>query len=288
VQSFLRSARAANTVKAYDADLRDFVAWGGRVPAKPELVAEYLADLSKTRTVATIKRRKAALTSVHRERGHADPCAAEVVRATMKGIRRTAVRTKRQMKPMLADQVARAALTLPDNLKGIRDRAILLLGLAGAFRRSELVAINVEDCSFSRSELVVRLKSSKTDPEAHGRDVVIPAGGAVCPVKTVKRWLKSSQLTNGRLFRRFTADGALADHGMRPEAVAAVVKIAASRLGLDPRLYAGHSLRAGYVTTSALHGVPLWQIKKHTGHSTETMVETYVRTESGRKARSLF
>jgi integrase len=256
--------------------LRHFKEWGGRVPAKPQLVAEYLAHLSKTRTVATIKRRKAALTAAHRERGYADPCAAEVVRATMKGIRRTSAKTRRQMKPLLADQVARAAERLPRNGRGIRDRAVLLLGFAGAFRRSELVAINVEDCAFSRGQLVVTLRTSKTDPERRGREVVIPIGQVACPVRAVKLWMRHANIRSGALFRD-TSNGEIYAKRMTSETVSKIVKAAAISLGLDPTAYAGHSLRAGYVTTAAMSGVPLWRIKRHTGHSTETMVETYVR-----------
>lgn len=277
VEAFLRSARASNTVKAYASDLKDFQAWGGRIPARPDTVAEYLVELSGSRSLATIKRRKAAITAAHRERGYANPCASEVVSATLKGIRRGGSRARRQMRPLLAEQVMAAVEDTGTDMRGLRDRALLLIGFAGAFRRSELVALDVEDCGMRGRDLIVRLRRGKTDQEGEGREVVLPNGKAICPVRALKAWLRKAQIQSGPVFRRVGRDGLVGSARLPAGVVAQVVKAAAKGLGLDPSLYAGHSLRAGYVTTAALNGVPLWQIKKHTGHSTETMVETYVR-----------
>lgn len=277
VEAFLRSARALNTVKAYASDLKDFQAWGGRIPSRPDAVAEYLVELSANRSLATIRRRKAAITAAHRERGYANPCASEVVSATLKGIRRGCSRTRRQMRPLLADQVTAAVTATRTDMRGLRDRALLLIGFAGAFRRSELVALDVEDCGMRGRDLVIHLRMGKTDQEGEGREVVIPSGKAICPVRALKEWLRKAQVRSGAVFRRVSRDGLVSSARIPSGTVAQVVKMAALGLGLDPTLYAGHSLRAGYVTTAALKGVPLWRIKKQTGHSTETMVETYVR-----------
>jgi integrase len=140
-----------------------------------------------------------------------------------------------------------------------------------------LVALDVEDCGVRGRDLIVRLRRGKTDQEGEGREVVIPSGKASCPVHALREWLRKARIRTGPVFRRVSRDGLVSTVRLPAGAVAQVVKMAAQGLGLDPNLYAGHSLRAGYVTTAALSGVPLWQIKKQTGHSTETMVETYVR-----------
>ncbi len=278
VEALLKSAQAVNTVRAYESDLQQFRAWGGRIPARPEIVAEYLAELAKTRTFATIARRKAAIAAAHRQRGYRSPCDANVVRATLAGIRRSGKKGRGQARPLLADQLVEVISRIADDLRGCRDKAILLVGFAGAFRCSELAGINVEDCGRRGAELIIKLRKSKTDQEGKGREVVIPPGAnGVCPVTALIDWLERSKIRSGALFRALAVGDCVSERRIGAGAVGSIVKTSVLLAGLDPRQYSAHSLRSGYVTSAALKGVPLWQIKRQTGHSRETMVETYIR-----------
>lgn len=278
VETFLRTAKAENTVRAYAADMRHFVAWGGRVPASPNTIAEYLADLSSTHRYSSIARRKAAISAAHRERGYENPCSSNVVRSVLKGVRRRILKPPRQMRPLLWPQVLQLAEGNGKNLTGLRARAVLLLGFAGAFRRAELTALTVEDVGWRRNDLVVRLPRSKGDQEGAGQEVTI-ANARSGPVgKALLGWLSAARIASGPIFRRIHGS-VVAAEPMPASGVTALVKAQLGNVGIDPRDYGAHSLRAGFVTSAALEGVPLWRIKRHTRHSRDTMVETYVREE---------
>ena len=163
-------------------------------------------------------------------------------------------------------------------LKGIRDRALLLLGFAGAFRRSELVGLNVADLEFVDQGLIVHLRRSKTDQEGVGRKVAIPyARGSACPVKAAKDWLTAAGISEGPLFRPVTRHGHMAEERLSGHAVAKIVKARAAAVGLNAKGYSGHSLRAGLITSAAMLGVSIWKIKAQSGHRTDAMVARYVR-----------
>jgi site-specific recombinase XerD len=162
--------------------------------------------------------------------------------------------------------------------KGIRDRALLLIGFAGAFRRSELVSLTVADMEQAQQGLILTLQRSKTDQEGHGRKVAIPyARGAVCPVLALQDWLTVAAITEGPIFRGVNRHGRVADTAITPQAVAMVVKERAQAVGLDPAKYAGHSLRAGLVTSAAQLGVSSWKIRQQTGHKSDAMLARYIR-----------
>jgi integrase len=277
VRKYLRASKSPSTVRAYLADLQHFNASGFHVPERPERVAKYLAQLADERTFSTVKRRAAAITAAHRELGYASPCHSDLVRSTLKGISRMNPGSPNRVRPLLAAEVQRAARGLK-GLKGLRERAMLMLGFAGAFRRSELVAIDVEDLTTRGRDLVVTLWRSKTDQNAAGRQVVVPRGPrGRCPVEAVQAWLRASAIREGPVFRRLTRYGDVTQMRLDPAAVCAAVKRCAAALGLDPKLYGGHSLRSGYVTTAALQGMPLWQVRLQTGHKRDSTVECYVR-----------
>jgi integrase len=277
VQAYLNVSRSANTVKGYVADVRSFLRWGGRIPSRPEVVAEFLADEAETKAFATIRRKNAAIGLAHRELGYASPSYFEVVKGTLRGIKRAKPYKVRQKRPLVAEQVIAATKGL-NGVAGARDRAILMIGFAGAFRQSELVGLNVEDCGMRDGCLVIALRSSKTDQLSEGREVVIPRGrGRKCPVKALLEWLKISRISAGPIFRRVDRSGVVLGGRVGAGIVSRIVKEGANSIGLDPRGFGGHSLRAGYVTTAAARGVPIWAIKRQTGHSSETMIETYIR-----------
>jgi integrase len=161
----------------------------------------------------------------------------------------------------------------------LRDRAVLLLGFAGAFRRSELVALDVADIEDVPEGLLITIRRSKTDQEGQGRKVAIPRGEIACPVAALKAWLEAAGITEGAVFRRVFNKRNQRVSAARLGAcnVAAIVKVAARKLGLDPIAFAGHSLRAGFVTSAVKRGANLLKITDVTGHRSLEMLKTYSR-----------
>ena len=165
---------------------------------------------------------------------------------------------------------------------GCRDRALLLLGFAGALRRSELVGLDVADVTEGTDGLTVRLRRSKTDQEGAGRTVGIPYGSnpATCPVRAWRAWLEVSGVAEGAAFRPVDRHGHIGGTRLSAQAVALVLKRHAARAGLDPGEVAGHSLRAGLATSAAAAGVPERVIAEQTGHRGTAMLRRYIREGS--------
>jgi integrase len=204
------------------------------------------------------------------------------VRAVMAGIKRERGSAQTGKAPVLTDDIRLMVSTLQDNLIGVRDRALLLLGFAGAFRRSELVGLDVEDLVISREGITVNIRKSKTDQEGNGRKIGIPYGSNpdTCPVRSVMVWLELSEITTGPLFRSIDRHGNLQQGRLSDKAVALVVKRAAKAAGLDDSKYSGHSLRAGLATSAAMNGVSERAIMNQTGHRSVNMVRKYIREGS--------
>jgi integrase len=165
------------------------------------------------------------------------------------------------------------------SLRELRDRAILLLGFSGAFRRSELVAHNLGDIQWTTEGALVTIRRSKTDQEGLGRKVGIPRGEIACPVSALEAWLEAASIGEGAVFRRVFNRRAQRVGVQRLEArnVASVVKAAAAKLGLDPATFGGHSLRSGLVTTAVKRGVNLMKVCDQTGHKSLEMLRVYSR-----------
>ena len=162
----------------------------------------------------------------------------------------------------------------------MRDRALLLLlGFSGAFRRLELVGLDVEDLEETRDGLVVTLRRSKTDPEGQGRKIGVPQGAEQpsCPVWVLEQWRAAAQLDFGPLFRSVTRHGRVREQRLSAEAVSIVVKRYVAQLGYDPALFGGHSLRAGLATSAAAAGKSERAIMNQTGHRSLTTVRRYIR-----------
>jgi site-specific recombinase XerD len=277
VSAYVSAATAANTRRAYRADLAHFLAWGGSIPSTPEQIASYLAAHAGTHKAATLKRRVVSIGLAHTAQKFENPCASELVRMTLRGVWRTHGMAQAQVTPAIKEDLLAMVQGLT-GIKGSRDRALLLLGFAGAFRRSELVSLNVGDLEFVDRGLIVHLRRSKTDQEGVGRKIGIPyARGKVCAVQAVKDWLAASTITEGPLFRPITRHGHIGQAGLSGHAVAEVVKTCAAAAGLDADRYSGHSLRAGLITSAAMLGVSIWKIKAQSGHRTDAMVSRYVR-----------
>ncbi len=277
VSDYLRASLSDNSRRSYRSDLKQFFSWGGTIPASPELVATYLAAHAGQHAVATLARRLVSIGKAHTAQDLPSPTGSEWVRATLRGIRRTHGSAQRQVAPAVKEDVLSMVAGLTGT-KGIRDRALLLIGFAGAFRRSELVSLTVADLEHAQQGLILTLQRSKTDQEGHGRKVAIPfARGAVCPVLALQHWLTVAAITEGPIFRGVNRHGRVADTAITPQAVAMVVKERAQAVGLDPAKYAGHSLRAGLVTSAAQLGVSSWKIRQQTGHKSDAMLARYIR-----------
>jgi integrase len=266
------------TKKAYAADIRHFEAWGGVIPCSSERIAEYLAALTMTHKAATISRRLASLSKAHRARGADDPCKAEVVKATMRGIRRLIGTAQREAKPVLREDLFAMLERMGDRPKDLRDKALLLLGFAGAFRRSELIGLDVADVEPVRQGIIITLRRSKTDQTGAGRKIGIPFGRTRwCPVQHLTDWLDHAGIESGPIFRGIDRHGRIAHQRLSGEAVSIIVKERAEAAGFDPHAYSGHSLRAGLATSAVIAGVSTLSIRRTTGHASDAMLARYVR-----------
>jgi|SRR5579862_2475532 len=283
VRQFIRASKAESTLRGYTADWHDFCAWASSraltpLPAAPETIAAYIAESAARLKAGSIQRRLNAIGAAHKAAGLESPTRHPIVVNTMKGIRRTIGTAPAQKAPALtADICAMVAVTGTDAI-GLRDRSLILLGFAGAFRRSELVALDVADCNFGRDGLVVALRRSKTDQEGAGRKVGIPYGcnPETCPVRTLQSWVEMAGIANGPLFRSIR-HGHVQPNPLSSIDVARIVKKLAQRAGLNPTQYAGHSLRAGHATSAAIAGASERSIMNQTGHRSVQMVRRYIR-----------
>jgi site-specific recombinase XerD len=286
-REYIRASKAENTLRGYRSDWREFHAWceGHGVcplPASPETVAVYIAECTGRLKVGSIQRRLNAIAEAHKAMGLESPTHSAIVANTMKGIRRTKGTAPVQKAPTLTDDIRAMVEVADGGVIGARDRALILLGFAGAFRRSELVAFDVADCAFGKDGLTITLRRSKTDQESQGRKVGIPYGAnpETCPVRTVQAWLEVTGVVEGPLFRSISRHGQIKPGRLAPADVARVVKKLAERAGLDAAKYAGHSLRAGHATSAAIAGASERSIMNQTGHRSVQMVRRYIRDGS--------
>lgn len=287
-RDYAGQAKAANTLRAYRSDWGDFTAWCGAhglepLPASPETVALYLAALVDAgRKTSTLRRRLSAISQAHQAAGLESPTRDGRVRLVWSGIRRTHGTAQVGKSPAVTADIRAMVGTLGESLAGVRDRALLLVGFAGALRRSELVGLDVADVEQTREGLVVTVRRSKTDQEGAGRRIGIPYGSnpETCPVRALGAWLEASTIGEGALFRPISRHGALGAGRLTSQSVALVVKRAASSAGLDPAQFAGHSLRSGLATAAAAAGVSERAIMATTGHSSVAMVRRYIREGS--------
>ena len=284
-REFIRASKAENTLRGYQSDWREFCAWceGPNnlcpLPASPESVASYIAECAGRLKVGSIQRRLNAITEAHKAVGLESPTSAGMVRNTIKGIRRTLGTASVQKAPTLTDDIrAMVEATAAGNI-GARDRALILLGFAGAFRRSELIVLAIEDCTFGNDGLTVTLRRSKTDQDGVGRKVGIPYGSnpETCPVRILQAWLELAGIVSGPVFRSINRHGKIQPGRLSGIDVARVVKKLAERAGLDAAKYAGHSLRAGHATSAAIAGASERSIMNQTGHRSVQMVRRYIR-----------
>jgi integrase len=281
---FIRSAKAESTRRAYRADFDDFTRWCTThacvaLPADPGTVALYISDLAADHKPATITRRLAAISQAQQAGGYATPTTTSAVRAVMAGIRRAKGTAPAAKAPTLTDDIRAMIAATGNGLLGSRDRALLLVGFAGAFRRSELVGLDRSDVEITRKGLVVTLRRSKTDQEGAGRKIAIPYGSnpETCPVRALEAWLRASGIDEGAIFRAVNRHRKMQPGRLSGYAVALIVQRYAEAARLDPEKYAGHSLRAGLATAAAIAGASERSIMAQTGHRSGAMVRRYIR-----------
>ena len=280
---YARAEKAVATRRAYGSDFALFRTWCDAkgvpaLPAQPEIVAAYLAaEASRGAKPSTISRRLAAIRYAHKLACYQPPTNSEPVKATLRGIRRTSGSAPTRKAPATADKILAMVAMTDGCLKGIRDRAILLLGFAGAFRRSELVALDVTDLEFCESGLRVTVRKSKTDQEGQGATVAIVPGSIACPVEATRAWLEAAGITEGPLFRATSRSGKTSDHRLSDRAVAEIVKAHARRVGLDAADFSGHSLRSGFLTSAARRGASIFKMMDVSRHRSVDTLRGYVR-----------
>lgn len=283
-RAYIEQSQATNTRRAYRSDWADFAAWCEArgvpaLPASPETLTLYLTDRAQSCKPSTLQRRLVAINLAHRTADLPSPTKAAPVREAWKGIQRTHGTAQEGKAAILTPDLKAMLGTFDRNtLLGKRDAALLLVGFAGAFRRSELVGLNREDLALSLEGVTITLRRSKTDQAGEGQKVAIHYGQpATCPVRALQAWLSAASITEGPLFRSVNRHGQVQAARLSDKAVALVVKRCAEAAGLDPAQYAGHSLRAGLVTSAAIAGAAERSIMKQTRHRSERMVRKYIR-----------
>lgn len=283
-QAFASNAIGPLTKKAYRSDWNDFSAWceslhAESLPAEPATVCLYLTDRARTLKVSSLRRRMTTISQAHQLAGFPSPTTSPDVRQVMAGIIRTLGEAPERKTPALAETIHMMLDSLPDTLAGRRNRALLLLGYAGALRRSELVALTTSDLEFTPEGLKVRIRRSKTDPTGAGHTIGVLFGSelATCPIRSLQSWLRAAAIQQGPLFRPVSRGGRIGKKALTPQSVALIVKQAAAAAGLDPTPFAGHSLRAGFATQAARAGALERHIQRTTRHRSEKVLRTYIR-----------
>jgi integrase len=281
------ASRAPSTQRAYAADWRRFAAWClvrnvATLPADPRAVAVFLsAEAASGSAPLTIGRRLAAIGWMHRRAGLQPPQAREGAAAileVMAGIRRSHGIAPTRKQAADADVLRDILRCIAgDDLRSVRDRAVLAFGMAGAFRRSELVALQFGDLQRVPEGLRVTIRRSKTDQDGAGVTVAIPEGRRLWPKALLEAWLERSGIADGFLFRRLGARGTLTTSPMSDRAVARLVQARAAAAGYDEGAFAGHSLRAGFLTAAARSGASVFKMREVSRHKSMQVLADYVR-----------
>ena len=296
---YARRAKADNTRRAYRAGVRAWCAWcaGHELPCLPADAADVVAFLAAERgrglSVNTVELRRAAIRSLHFIAGLPVPTAEARVTATLAGIHREAAEAGELPAKKLAataNILCQILAGMPDDLAGVRDRALLLVGFAGALRRAELAAIRVEHLEASERGLRLTLPRSKGDRTGSGVTVAIPYGTTeLCPVRALRRWQEAANITAGAVFRRIFVPPTRqkAGEGPRPSpvvgtraidagTVARIIKTRAAKAGFDPDEVGGHSLKRGALSSGMERGVHPTRLKQLGRHKTYAVLDVYL------------
>ena len=271
----LKNSKAQNTLRAYQADFRDFSSFCAKngfnpLPTEPKIIALYLTHLSSFSKFSTLKRRIASIKVVHRLKGHYIDTKHPIITENIMGIKRKLGVKQTSKKPILINDLKKIINVInqeKNELKKYQNKALILIGFAGGFRRSELVSIEYEDIDFVAEGVKITVTKSKTDQTGIGLTKAIPYfdNKSYCPVISLKKWIEYSNIKNGKVFN------------VSDKTVALTIKKYASIAGLDNSKYAGHSLRSGFATSTAEIGADERSIMAMTGHKTTQMVRRYIQ-----------
>jgi site-specific recombinase XerD len=282
-RTYAERSLSESTRRSYARDLVAFQMWCRvravtALPAEPQTLAAYLAELALTDRPATIGRKVAAIAVAHRDAGLESPTEHGMVKRTLAGIRREKGTAPHQKAALLVDDLRRMVAPLGTSLLDRRDRALILLGFAAALRRSELVGLRVADVRVEEEGLVLTLRRSKTNQEGRLETIAVAYGSepTTCPVRALRAWLVAAGLVEGPLFVGLTPQGGLRDMALGDRMVAHVVKRRCKAVGIDPDLVAGHSLRRGFATTAARAKKPDRAIKRHGRWKSTAMLDRYI------------
>lgn len=279
-EDYIAAAKAQSTTREYAKDIRYFLDSGGTIPATVEQLSKYLVDAAATLAPATLARRLVSLHRHHIELGFPSPVLDPHIRSLMQGVRRTLGVRQKQVKALeVAELLETVAVALKQKpLKAARDQALLLLGWAGAMRRSEIVALQAEDIQDFDGGITILIRRSKVDQDGRGFTKFIPyAHGERCPVKAVKHWQELTGIQSGFLFRSVNRHDQVADKALSTHAVSLIIKTLIAQTGRNPAAYSGHSLRSGFLTAGAVAGLPTYQLMAVSGHRSEQMLLRYIR-----------
>ena len=272
----LKNSKAPNTLRAYESDYKDFSAFCIKnnfnpLPADPKILSLYLTNLSQTSKFSTLRRRIASISIIHKLKGYYIDTKHPIIMENLLGIKRQKGSNQKAKKPILINDL-KAIINAINDLKikesrKIRDKALILVGFAGGFRRSELVALEYEDIEFVREGVRIFVKRSKTDQSGEGMTKAIPSfdNAIYCPVAHLQNWIYELKEKKGKIFT------------ISDKSVALIIKKYANLAGLDGSKYAGHSLRSGFATSTAESGAEERNIMAMTGHKTTQMVRRYIQ-----------
>ena len=281
----LKSSKALNTLRAYKADYKDFASFCIKhgfksMPSDPKVISLYLTHLSQTSKFSTLKRRLASISVIHKLSGHYIDTKHPMITENLMGIKRVKGSYQKEKKPILINDL-KLIVNVIDKDKNekrrVKNRALILVGFAGGFRRSELVAISIEDIDFVTEGVKIFIKRSKTDQSGEGMTKGIPyfSNSDYCPVLSLKNWLEKSDIRTGKIF------------DMSDKSVALTIKKYTGIAGLDSNKYSGHSLRSGFATSAAEFGAEERSIMAMTGHKTSQMVRRYIQEANLFKSNAL-
>ena len=272
----LKNSKSANTLRAYQADFKDFSAFCAKnrlssMPTEPKILSLYLTHLSATSKFSTLKRRIASISVIHKMKGHYLDTKHPLIMENLHGIKRVKGSNQKSKKPILINELKLIINAIDEanqsENKKIRDKALILIGFSGGFRRSELVNIEHGDIEFVNEGVKIFIKRSKTDQSGEGMIKAIPYfdNKSFCPVISLKDWINYSETNSGKIF------------DISDKSVALIIKKYTSLSGLDPNRYSGHSLRSGFATSTAESGAEERNIMAMTGHKTTQMVRRYIQ-----------
>jgi site-specific recombinase XerD len=285
----LKSSKANNTIRAYKSDFNDFSLFCIQnefksLPSEPKIVSLYLTHLStKDIKMSTLKRRLVSIGVIHKLKGHYLDTKHPSIIENIMGIKRRKGSVQKGKKPILINNLKDIINTIDkekkDEIKKIRDRSIILIGFSGGFRRNEIVSLDYDDLDFVPEGLKITLKRSKTDQFGEGTLKGLPYfdSSQYCPVLSLKKWIETSNIKSGPLFRRFSKGSKLTDYRLTDQTVALLIKKYLNLAGIDSKNYSGHSLRSGFATTAAESGAEERSIMAMTGHKSTEMVRRYIK-----------